>query len=101
MCTNSGSYCFQPWSFCGEQSQFLIELCHVLFPEYNHIQEELGRRERRETTNSFTIEVGIFLDEIFWTILENDFNANTTEEKIYMVALKWNGVNCYSKLHDL
>lgn len=39
-----------------------------------------------------TTDVGIFLDETLWTVLENTYNAFTTEQKINMVALKWNGV---------
>jgi len=69
--------------------------CHVYTfdSEYRRLQEGMSSRGKRATATPFTMEVSIYLDEVFWALLENSFNAFTTEQKISMVALKWNGVS--------
>ncbi|WAR28765.1 ATS18-like protein [Mya arenaria] len=57
-----------------------------------------GRQRRAIPSTSFTVELGVYMDAPMYAVLEERYTAHTVEEKIYMVALKFNGVQAMYNL---
>ncbi|KAK3584787.1 hypothetical protein CHS0354_021248 [Potamilus streckersoni] len=61
-----------------------------------------SRRPRATSYTSFQIEVAVYVDQKMYEYMENDLHATTTEKKIELVLIKWNGVQAeYSKIEQL
>ncbi|KAK3584785.1 hypothetical protein CHS0354_021245 [Potamilus streckersoni] len=57
------------------------------------------KRKRRDTSDtSFEVETAVYVDQKMYEYMENDLHATTTEKKIELVLIKWNGV---IELNDL
>ncbi|KAK3584790.1 hypothetical protein CHS0354_021251 [Potamilus streckersoni] len=53
--------------------------------------EDHGRQRRSTTNTSFEIEMALFVDQKMYEYMENVLQATTTEKKIELLMITWNG----------
>ncbi|KAL3848173.1 hypothetical protein ACJMK2_019047, partial [Sinanodonta woodiana] len=71
------------------------------FNAFNYYRNH--RRQRRVTSyTSFQIEAAIYVDQLMYEYMENELHATTTDKKIELIMIEWNGVQAeYSKKEQL